>query len=65
MSKLTAVAYYAGIPPNNSNLEKPIFFLKGSMYFSYLSRSFKFIFFKILQLDVYLNLKNGFSMCFI
>jgi len=23
MSKLTAVAYYAGIPPNNSNLEKP------------------------------------------
>ena len=24
MSKLTAVAYYAGIPPNNSNLEKPL-----------------------------------------
>ena len=23
MSKLSAVAYYAGIPPNNSNLEKP------------------------------------------
>ena len=23
MSKLTAVAYYAGIPPNNKNLEKP------------------------------------------
>ena len=23
MSKFTAVAYYAGIPPNNSNLEKP------------------------------------------
>lgn len=23
MTKLTAVAYYAGIPPNNSNLEKP------------------------------------------
>ncbi len=23
MSKLTAVAYYAGIPPNNSNMEKP------------------------------------------
>lgn len=23
MSKLTAVAYYSGIPPNNSNLEKP------------------------------------------
>jgi hypothetical protein len=23
MSKLTAVAYYAGIPPNNSNIEKP------------------------------------------
>ena len=24
MSKLTAVAYYAGIPPNNSNVEKPM-----------------------------------------
>ena len=24
MSNLTAVAYYAGIPPNNSNLEKPL-----------------------------------------
>lgn len=24
MSKLTAVAYYAGIPPNNNNLEKPL-----------------------------------------
>jgi len=24
MPKLTAVAYYAGIPPNNSNLEKPM-----------------------------------------
>jgi hypothetical protein len=24
MSKFTAVAYYAGIPPNNSNLEKPM-----------------------------------------
>ena len=24
MSKLTAVAYYAGIPPNNKNLEKPL-----------------------------------------
>ena len=23
MSNLTAVAYYAGIPPNNNNLEKP------------------------------------------
>lgn len=24
MSKFTAVAYYAGIPPNNNNLEKPM-----------------------------------------
>ena len=24
MSKLTAVAYYAGIPPNNKNPEKPL-----------------------------------------
>jgi len=32
MDKLTAVAYYGGIPPNNSNLEKPQildFFLEG------------------------------------
>ena len=24
MSKLTAVAYYGGIPPNNKNTEKPL-----------------------------------------
>jgi hypothetical protein len=36
MSKLTAVAYYGGIPPKNNNLEKPMildYFCQGVVEF--------------------------------